>query len=440
MEQFLTPTRRYRNLLEESLPFEFTEVKLTVPVEDFLVYYWDWKDLWAFFTDGGVTLKILWITEFVFLVVQESGRAFEEIGSIFEFHNDTSSSCITAQIHGTSCREQTLILANITHAGIPAITRVVDVFWRAVTTSNCIHLTISNDNDLFGLPSGPLLSQFLRGSPSLQFLSFDGVHFKEDHCRALATLERTNLEITFNECKFEPQDAEETFIEWFRHNQVVTELVYCLTDSNFFSVLRGNNSVKKLAILRQGSKSSEEEMRSLLQALPGNRGIEDLSLDYIAMSDETWSLFFRSLSTHPCIKLVSLRYGSAGDHTSLSAQSKTTRMNAILQMLQRNTVLQTIDLPDPFKNEAVYQNAILPRLEMNRTCFEAQRQAVKQADPSIRPQLLGRALHVVRYNPNLIFHFLSENVPAFVRTEDEDSAIPLQIDPAIVSGQKRKAP
>jgi hypothetical protein len=51
---------------------------------------------------------------------------------------------------------------------------------------------------------------------------------------------------------------------------------------------------------------------------------------------------------------------------------------------------------------------------------------------------------VVRYNPELVFLFLSENVPAFVRTEeeeagDEDSGIPLENDPNLLSGQKRKA-
>jgi hypothetical protein len=56
---------------------------------------------------------------------------------------------------------------------------------------------------------------------------------------------------------------------------------------------------------------------------------------------------------------------------------------------------------------------------MNRSCFEVQRQAVKRADPSIRPQLLGRALYVVQFNSDLVFRFLSENVPAFVQTEEE---------------------
>jgi hypothetical protein len=103
-------------------------------------------------------------------------------------------------------------------------------------------------------------------------------------------------------------------------------------------------------------------------------------------------------------------------------------------------VLHTIKLPDAFETEELYQNSILPRLEMNRSCFEVQRQAVKRAGPSVHPQLLGRALYVVQYNPNLVFHFLLENVPAFVRKEEEesDSAIPMENAPiAAVSGQKR---
>jgi hypothetical protein len=106
-------------------------------------------------------------------------------------------------------------------------------------------------------------------------------------------------------------------------------------------------------------------------------------------------------------------------------------MRAVMQMVHSNTVVQEIDLPDEVNDEEYYQNHILLRLEMNRSGFEEQRRAVKQADPSIRGQLLGRALRVVRYNPDLLFRFLSENIPAFVRS-DEDT-------PIILSGQKRKA-
>jgi hypothetical protein len=152
------------------------------------------------------------------------------------------------------------------------------------------------------------------------------------------------------------------------------------------SALSGKNSLKKLVI---AGTTGEADRRS---------------------GDETWSLFFRSLSTHPLIEVVSL----ITPWTHLSAEERTTRLHAVIQMLQLNTVVHTIILANSFRREAVYQNSILPRLEMNRSCFEVQRQAVKRADHSIRPQLLGRALHMVQYNPNLVFQCLSENVPAFV--------------------------
>jgi hypothetical protein len=298
-----------------------------------------------------------------------------------------------------------------------------------------------HEHSLAGLPSGPILSQFLRENLSLQRLEFNSILFKEEHCRALATLQRTDLKIKLIYCTIKPEDAKDAFIEWFRHNEVVTELNCCYMKRGMLCALSGNKSVKKLS-MESYSRGfpDDEEIRSLAQVLPGNMGLEHLTLCITDLSIETWSLLFRSLTTHPRIKLVSLRRTWMRGHQS--AESKSTTMNAITQMLHLNTVIHTIKLPDYFNDEEVYQNSILPRLEMNRTCFEVQRQAVRRADFSIRPQLLGRALHVVRYNPNLLFQFLSENVPAFVRTaeEEEDSAISLANVPAIVSGQKRKVP
>jgi hypothetical protein len=144
---------------------------------------------------------------------------------------------------------------------------------------------------------------------------------------------------------------------------------------------------------------------------------------------------------HPRLESLSVPFQSTNYilRQILSAACKTKRMQVVLEMLQHNTVIQTIDLADHFRDVDVYLNDILPRLEMSRSCFEVQRHFMKLADPSIRPQLLGRALHVVQYNPELVFRFLSENVPAFVRIEEEedeeDLAIPLQNNHAVVSGQ-----
>jgi hypothetical protein len=440
MEQLCAPTRRYQDIWElgrngDEDPFAYTEVALTVPVEDFLIYYWDWNDLRAFL-NGGMTPKLLWITENAFLVVDDEENEFD-------FEDDIPIiQCISAIFHETSGQFHRLTLAQLHHSDIS--TGGVSVFWRTLATSNSVELTIVHHRVNFVvLPSGPILSKFLRESPALQVLELYRFQFEEEHCRALATLERTDMKLTINHCTLEPHNAEGTFIEWFRHNQVVTELDCCKMGSNILSALGGNNSVKKLTIDRRMGEYDEEEMRCLIEALTGNMSIEHLTIFDFRINDETWTLLFRSLSTHPRIKLLTLRHKWMDNPTSLSAASRSSMMHTIIRMLRRNTVVHTIELPDYFNNEEVYQNSILPRLEMNRSCFEVQRRAVKRADPSIRSQLLGRALHVVRSNPELVFLFLSENVPAFVRTEEEvvgDSAAPLEQDPVVVSGQKRKAP
>ncbi len=92
MKEICTPTRRYQDMLryQDSLEastirddlFHYTEVQLAIPVEDFLVYRWDWTDLKAFLRQG--TPKILWSSETAFLAVEESGdrSRFDDHGYI----------------------------------------------------------------------------------------------------------------------------------------------------------------------------------------------------------------------------------------------------------------------------------------------------------------------------------------------------------------------
>jgi hypothetical protein len=340
---------------------ESIEIQLTVPVEDFLIHSWDWSDLWE-----NVRLSLV---------------AYDDL------FPDTLS--------GSVC-----------------------ICWLPVSSGTSDKLKVNDTRQ--PLPSSPALSHFLRGGQSLQILEFVQVKFKEEHCRALATLRSMDLAVKFHGCIFEPQDAEGILIEWFRNNQVVTEVFYCEIGSSMISALSGNYSVKRLSMMPHYYGNYVDQIRSLVQALPGNMGIEHLTLNSFTFTDERWGLLFRSLSMHPRLKCLCILSLSTRAGRSLSVERKATRMNAILRMLQRNTVVSTIDLPYGLNDEEMYQNSILPRLEMNRTCFEVQRQAVTQADPAIRSQLFGRALHVIQYNPNLVFLFLSENVPAFVRSVDAD--------------------
>jgi hypothetical protein len=395
MEQFFAPSRRYQDQTDydwlynddddESLPFVYTEVELTMSLLKFLCNFtWDWEVLRDYCLSGGGTSKMLWITahSFFVVVVGENGLYFDDANAweICEYSH--------AVIQDASGQEHTLILAH--HQDYPGPSSAeACFFWNVLATTESVKLSISNDSNRLELPSDYLL-QFLQGSPLLQLLEFKYFRFKEEHCRALiATLQETDLKVKFKSCEFEPQGAEDVFIEWFRNNQVVTELDCCHMDNSILHALSGNHSLKKLMIKKLYNRSielgGEEAMHSLLESLSGNIGIEHLGIFYL---EET------------------------------SDDTKSTLMDAIIQMLYLNTVVHTFELPDAFNDEEVYQNSILPRLEMNRSLFEVQREAVKRADPAIRPQLLGRALHVVRYNPNLVFRFLSENVPAFVGSAD----------------------
>jgi hypothetical protein len=405
MEQFFTPARRHQEQWEslpqpENAPREYNEVELSVPVEEFLNYGWDWKDLCAFMSCDAVR-KTIWITKDAFIAIRDVPT---------NFSHDPFSDRMIAMIKGTSGQEQLLILAHVDHPGISL--EEASVFWRAITTSNCVNLEIGNVNaNRVELPSGPLLSQFLRESPSLQVLQLRAFDFKEEHCRALVAVERTDLEVLLTDCKLDPQDAEDTFVEWFRHNQILTKLDCCQMGCRILSALSGNKSVNWLTI---ESHFSEDQMCSLIEAIPGNMGIEALNTSNFLFNDETWILLFRSLSTHSRIRRMVINHRWCTVPTLLSAASKTKRMNAIIEMLYLNTAVDTIDLAANLMDEEMYQNSIFPRLLLNRSWFDAQIQAVKLADPAIRPKLLGRALHKVRYNPDLVFMFLSENIPAFV--------------------------
>jgi hypothetical protein len=144
MEQLFTPTRPLRyDLLEESThgcdPLECTEVQLAVSLEDFLIYNWDWKELRAFLT-GGVAPIFFWITEYAFLVVEESGHDFD-------FDYDLLFGCVEARFQDTSGLKQMLVLGHLGGDKSDIIsTGVAGIFWRAITASNSVKLTIGGND------------------------------------------------------------------------------------------------------------------------------------------------------------------------------------------------------------------------------------------------------------------------------------------------------
>jgi hypothetical protein len=208
MEKFFTPTERFKYLWEtcpfaDDCPFNYTEVALTVPVEEFLVCPWDWEALVAFVYLGDGTNKILWITE-----QHEMCLIMGCLGDLSQFFLDDDS-----QYDGLLMADFTIavggpkqILNCLQLLDADVSTTACSVFWRAIMTSNCVELWLQNNHQqLVGLPPGPVLSQLLLAMPLLQTLTMTDYDLEEEHCLALESLQRTDLKIKLTYCAIEPK-------------------------------------------------------------------------------------------------------------------------------------------------------------------------------------------------------------------------------------------
>jgi hypothetical protein len=97
----------------------------------------------------------------------------------------------------------------------------------------------------------------------------------------------------------------------------------------------------------------------------------------------------------------------------------------LAEMMKENTELHTIRLSNHEHDKQIYTEEISPYLETNlyRPRFVAVKKTIERP---FREKVLGRALYSVKSNPNLVWMFLSQNVDAFVRSEEEgNSEVPV---------------
>jgi hypothetical protein len=206
--------------------------------------------------------------------------------------------------------------------------------------------------------------------------------------------------------------------------------------------------VNKLAL--NGLTANAEGV--VYRALANNRGLVDLGMQHHCISDDNWSVLCESVKAHATLTSLDLRNTRPGrlngDVIMLSDEQKTHRTRELAEMVKRSTSLHTIrlTLADNGRAEQIYIQEILPYLSTNR--HRPRVLVVKKINERpFREKVLGRALHCVSTDPNLVRMFLSENVDAFVRSEEEEqesnSEVPGAVAAAVVvalegAGSKRK--
>jgi hypothetical protein len=377
--------------------------------------------------------KVVWMTPGVYVCFQYLGDPL-----VLSLRGDLGG------IHTTNLR------VHVTEGtAAAASTATCDFALGLLATSDKRDVYISGIHRELSRPlSGETLSLFFQQSRScLRKVNLSHMALTEDQCRALATMSRLEVELVMYNCSL-ANDAAGAFVECLQSDKGPVELSYCEIDSQILaSALTGKSSLTRLELL----PTNDTEHGISFRALANNRGLLDLNLYNHNISDENWTILCESLQAHPTLTSLDLqstwpRSPTGGRITVTDDDQKTRRTRALAEMVQHNTVLLTIDLSEVGRDEQIYTAEIIPYLETNR--YRPRVVAVKKtiARP-FREKVLGRALYCVKSNPNLVWMFLSENVDAFVRSEEEEVEesniieVPVLAVAAVVAaaaGSKRK--
>jgi hypothetical protein len=288
--------------------------------------------------------------------------------------------------------------------------------------------------------SGLALSQLIQQCPSLIRLYFSGFSLQEEIVHALWPGAGNNIEIVLESCRTAISGTV-ALVESLQRNLGPTQLIGCdifPSASALADGLSGNDKVKLLK-LSGGSLITEGNMRKLVLSLSHNQGLEELDFDKHTFSDENWGILCQSLTIHPSLKrmdvsrpmntLFGVDVGVGGpifplpggneafasfNESSLSEAQKTRRAEKVLEMLKVNTVLHNITLTFQDYNEQILHDEIHPRLLVNRYRPRV-RELKGTQDDNLRAKLLGRALHSVNKQPNLLWMFLTSHKEHLLR-------------------------
>jgi hypothetical protein len=406
MEALFRPSTRFRDshALRYALPEGFTEVELLpgLTIENVLATGVTWEEFHRFLRD-----KIVWMTPDIY--VCSNGFCVRGAPRVLQLGGNGYTNMLVYVTEGTRNA---------------AATATCDFLMRLLATSEEHDVYISGRNSTVAPPlSGAGLSLFFQESrDSLREVLFHGVALSADLCHALATMSRLEMELEMRYCRL-ADDAAVAFVDCLHSGRGPIKLISCEIDSQIIAnSLTGASRVTKLKpVLGQ---TNDAETAVLFRALANNRGLVDLDWEDRSISDDNWSILCESLKAHPTLTCLNLRSTRPqrpnGGTIVLTDDQKLHRTRLLAEMLHQNTVLHTIQLRHEHeRDEQIFMEEILPRLETN--LYRPRVLAVKKTtERSFREKVLGRALASVKSSPNLVWMFLSENVDAFVRSEEEE--------------------
>jgi hypothetical protein len=426
LEALFRPTTRFRD--SHALPYGFTELELLpgLTVESVLATGVTWDEFHRFLRD-----KIVWMATNVF---------------VFPRGSYVGGALRVLQLGGNGYTNMFVYVTRGTPAA--AATATCDFLMRLLATCEKRDVSIRGCSEGVSTPlSGAGLSLFFQESRgSLRKVTLYYMALSADQCRALVTMPQLDVELEMHYCSL-VDDAAGAFVECLHSDRGSVELHHCDIDFRVLaSALTGNSRV---AGFTPYWETTDADTAVLFAALANNSGLVELDCQHYPISDDNWSILCESLKAHPILTSLDLRLTmpvSSGIRNVLRDEQKSHRTRVLADMMKVNTILLTILLSDNEHDDQIYTEEISPYLETN--LYRPRVLAVKKTHVrEFREKVLGRALDCVKSNPNLVWMFLSQNVDAFVRSEEEEegnSEVPVAVAavtaPVVVevAGSKRK--
>jgi hypothetical protein len=424
MENCCFPIRRLRVKLDGTNIH--TEVQLTKPVGDLLVAHHRhrgfrcWDDVYFFVRKEK---NLVWVSPTAFITTSADEHLFEAYDYELYFGVEWR--------HWTYIEGEEERLYLYTHKQADESPTLAAEFLRQLLAKTekgkgaLWNLKGACRGRNSGLVSGSALSRLLSVSDhhTLGSLTFERLTFVEEHWLALTAARDLDLDIVFENCTI-AETGYGAFLEFLQRTGGAISLCSCTIDAETLAcALRGNTSISELRL--HSYEADSDYISTVAQALSENEGLESLYLaGGVCVNDETWKTLFRSIQKHPQLEVLGL-IRTGGLATTLSAESKTTRMQVIVDMLQSpNRIIRRISLSEDEQDAQIYKESILPHLQANTYRPRVQRMQ-QTRDRSRKEGLLGRALYTVRRQKDLVWMLLSENaeiLAAAFKPNERDSS------------------
>lgn len=386
-----------------------TEVKFTGDVtSDELPF--DWDEFYAYLRD-----HTMWFNEKTFV------SSYRYVGYC-DYRVTLDEGTVYICVHNP---HDTLTNEEIAERAAPAMEFLIKL---AATRGDTREIELCSAYSDIPLPlSGATLTNLLAVCEKLEMLKLVSVSLEKYHCEALATVSRTDCEVLLRFCRFKGAGME-AFVECVRRNRGPTEMKDCFLDYvSFAEALRGNTRVKKFS----GPGFSCEEMDAFTAALAENKGLVKVFLWYEQQcTGENWTLFCNMVRSNTTLQEISL----IGFGAVMLDELKRVRTTQFADALHFNSVLQEVNLRYGEYDKTIFQERIVPRLEMNKTQFEEQRKTLRKVHcPLLKAKLLARALYTVKNNHDLALQILTENLDAVCRDDKKPKA-------KVVAKKRKRAP